>query len=89
MRLCLRTGDGKLVRTVGLCAVFLTAAGRPAAQAPTAGQPSLTSIAVDSGNPTIVVGQTSPFTASGTFSDGSTQALSAGGILPPSGLGSW
>lgn len=37
--------------------------------------PSLTSITVTPANPTINVGQTQPFTATGTFSDGSTQVL--------------
>ncbi|MBI3597607.1 MAG: PxKF domain-containing protein [Nitrospirae bacterium] len=49
---------------------------------------TLFSITVTPTDPTIPVGQTQPFTATGTFSDGSTQIL-IGGIFPPSGMVGW
>jgi len=45
-------------------------------------------VTVNPANPTITPGQTQPFTATGTFSDGSSQVLSAG-IPAPSGLVGW
>lgn len=50
--------------------------------------PTPSSIAVGPPNPSMNVGQTQPFTATGTFGDGSTQVLSSGTTLP-SGVVSW
>jgi uncharacterized repeat protein (TIGR01451 family) len=50
--------------------------------------PAPSSITVEPANPSRNVAQTQPFTATGTFADGSTQVLSSG-IALPSGVVSW
>ena len=51
---------------------------------PAIGAPTLSAITVTPANPTINVGQTQQFTATGTFSDGTSRALISGG-----GSGTW
>jgi hypothetical protein len=50
---------------------------------------TLASLGVDPADPTIEVGQAQAFTATGTFRDGSTQALTGGGLPPPPGVVGW
>ena len=50
---------------------------------------TLTSIAVTPADSTIAVEQTQGFTATGTFSDGSTRVLATGGVSRPLGLAGW
>ena len=50
---------------------------------------TLTSIAVTPADSTIAVEQTQGFTATGTFSDGSTRVLGTGGVSRPLGLAGW
>ena len=79
------SSNGTDLYVVGESKSYASAAGNAVGQSDlalaryTLGPPALASISVTPSNPTIAVGQTQPFTATGTFSDGSTRTLTSGG----------